>query len=101
MASSGEGVRLAVAALMYATGETQADVARGIGLDQTAISRRQAGTTTWSLTDLDRLAAHYGMHAVDLLCGVDHAVAKLPAHRRAAVLGGTQTVIPPQEGENQ
>ena len=95
MAGAVQGVRLAVAALMYATGETQADVARAVGRDQTAISRRQAGATAWSLADIDLLAAHYGMHAADLLRGADHAVAHLPAHRRAATLGGPR----PNTGE--
>ncbi|MGK5532077.1 hypothetical protein [Streptomyces sp. URMC 129] len=35
----------------------------------------------------------------DLLAGADHAVRRLPAHRRAAALGGTQTTIPAEEGD--
>lgn len=93
MPSSEEQLRLTVAALLYATGETQTDLGAGIGRGQTEISRRQSGASAWTLTDLDRLAEHYGIPVPDLLCGADHAVAKLPAHRRAAVLGGTQTVI--------
>ncbi|MGD9482892.1 helix-turn-helix domain-containing protein [Streptomyces sp. TRM70308] len=85
---------LTVAALMYATGETQADLGRGLGLSQGQISRKQGGKSLWTLADLDGLSAHYGIPVPDLLCGADHAVARLPARRRAAVLGGTQTLIP-------
>ncbi|MBB0231333.1 XRE family transcriptional regulator [Streptomyces calidiresistens] len=57
------------------------------------ISRRQSGATPWTLADLDALAAHYGIPVPDLLCGVDHALSRLPAHRRAATLGGTRATI--------
>ncbi|MEU8472814.1 hypothetical protein AB0F30_33890 [Streptomyces sp. NPDC029006] len=46
----------------------------------------------WSLGGLDRLAAHYGIPVPELLRGVDHAV-WLPAARRAACIGGTQTTL--------
>ncbi|MFD5322270.1 helix-turn-helix domain-containing protein [Streptomyces sp. NPDC127098] len=90
-------LRGTIAALMFATGETQSDLGRGIGLGQTQISRRQAGATPWTLADLDRLAAHYEMQVADLLAGSDHAVRRLPAHRRVDALGGTQSVISAQE----
>ncbi|MCZ7430134.1 helix-turn-helix domain-containing protein [Streptomyces sp. WMMC1477] len=93
MPSSEERLRLTVAALLYATGETQRDLAAGIGRGQSEVSRRQSGAVAWTLEDLDALAAHYGIAVPDLLCGADHAVAQLPARRRADVLGGTQTVI--------
>ncbi|MFF8868006.1 helix-turn-helix domain-containing protein [Streptomyces sp. NPDC015139] len=88
-------LRLTVAALMYATGETQTDLGRGLGLSQGQISRKQAGTTAWSLAALDRLAAHYGIPAPELLRGADHAVGLLPAARRAACIGATQTTLTP------
>ncbi|MFJ4609620.1 acyltransferase [Streptomyces griseus] len=53
--------RLTVAALMHLTGERQADRAAGLGLNQTQISRKQAGTASWSLTDVDKLSACYGI----------------------------------------
>ncbi|MFI7278614.1 helix-turn-helix domain-containing protein [Streptomyces sp. NPDC049879] len=92
-----ETLRLTVAALLYATGETQADLAAGIGIGQGQVSRRQSGAVAWQLADLDRLARHYGVPVPDLLSGSEHAVRRLPAHRRAAVLGGTQTVLPAGE----
>ncbi|WP_326594524.1 helix-turn-helix domain-containing protein [Streptomyces sp. NBC_01803] len=93
MSSTERDLRVTVAALMFATGETQTDLGAAIGLAQAQVSRRQAGTTPWTLADVDRLAAHYGIPVPDLLAGADHAVRRLPAHRRAATLGGTQTVI--------
>ncbi|MFF7183175.1 acyltransferase [Streptomyces sp. NPDC008121] len=91
-------LRLTVAALMYATGETQADLGRGLRLSQGQVSRKQtsaAGGSPWTLADLDRLSAHYSIPVPDLLCGVDHAVKRLPARRRAATVGGLQTTITP------
>jgi transcriptional regulator with XRE-family HTH domain len=93
MSSSERHLRLTVAALMYATGETQADLGRGLRLSQGQVSRKQAGESSWSLSDLDRLSAHYGIPVPDLLCGADHAVRLLPPARRAASIGGTQTTI--------
>ncbi|MQS06066.1 acyltransferase [Streptomyces alkaliphilus] len=98
MRSTEEQLRLTVAALLFATGETQRELGAGIGRGQTEISRRQSGATPWTLADLDALAAHYGIPVPDLLCGVDHALSKLPAHRRAATLGGTRaTITTPEE----
>lgn len=91
-------LRLTVASLMYATGETQADLAAGLRLSQGQVSRKQAASgrgSAWTLADLDRLSAHYGIPVADLLCGVDHAVSRLPSHRRAAMVGGVQTTITP------
>jgi transcriptional regulator with XRE-family HTH domain len=81
---------------MYATGETQADLGRGLRLSQGQVSRKQAGSikgSSWTLDDLDRLAAHYGIPVPDLVAGPECAVGRLPAHRRAATIGGTQTLI--------
>ncbi|MFI1890742.1 helix-turn-helix domain-containing protein [Streptomyces jumonjinensis] len=95
MASTEQHLRLTIAALMYATGEQQRDLGRGLRLSQAQVSRKQTGHASWSLTDLDRLSAHYGIPVPDLLCGVDHAVSKLAPQRRASVIGGTQTVLTP------
>ncbi|KQX44542.1 helix-turn-helix domain-containing protein (plasmid) [Streptomyces anulatus] len=73
MPSTEAPLRLTVAALMHLTGERQADLAAGLGLNQTQISRKQAGTTAWSLSDVDRLSAHYGIPVGDLLVGVKGA----------------------------
>ncbi|MEW1583730.1 helix-turn-helix domain-containing protein [Streptomyces microflavus] len=59
---------------MHLTGERQADLAAGLGLSQTQISRKQAGTATWTLADVDNLSAHYGIPVGDLLVGVDRAI---------------------------
>mgnify|MGYP004585513283 CR=1 FL=1 len=40
---------------MATTSSTQSDIARLIGLDQTAVSRRLLGRAHWSLDDLDAL----------------------------------------------
>ncbi|MFE2601703.1 helix-turn-helix domain-containing protein [Streptomyces sp. NPDC059396] len=95
MTSTERQLRLTVAALMYATGEHQRDLGHGLKLSQAQVSRKQSGRAVWSLADLDRLAAHYEIPVPDLLCGADHAVSRLPARRRAAVIGGTQSVITP------
>ncbi|MFF2527265.1 acyltransferase [Streptomyces liangshanensis] len=93
MTSTEQYLRLTVASLMYATGEDQRTLGAGLRLSQAQISRKQSGRASWLLGDLDRLSAHYGIPVPDLLRGADHAVSRLPAARRAAVIGGAQTVI--------
>ncbi|MGW2841863.1 helix-turn-helix domain-containing protein [Streptomyces sp. NPDC001493] len=95
MPSTEDVLRLTIGALMRLTGERQADLADGIGLSQTQISRKQAGTATWSLADVDRLSAHYGIPVPDLLAGVDRAVHCLPVRRRAPAPGAAQLTISP------
>ncbi|WP_103503929.1 helix-turn-helix domain-containing protein [Streptomyces sp. SM14] len=95
MTTTEQWVTLTVRALMHATGETQADLAAGLALSQPAVSLRLTGSRPWTLADLDALSAHYGVPVPDLVSGVDAAVRRLPAARRAPVCGGTQTVIPP------
>ena len=77
-----ELVRSAVAALLHATGESQAELAAGLGVSQAQVSRRQAGAAGWSLADCDAVAAHYGITAHDLLAGPTQATEALPAERR-------------------
>ncbi len=77
-----ESLRLTVAALMQATGESQRSVAEALGLTQTQVSRRQSGVTSWTLRDVDTLAGHYGVAALDLLSGPTKACEALPAGRR-------------------
>ncbi|MFI0763213.1 helix-turn-helix transcriptional regulator (plasmid) [Streptomyces anulatus] len=95
MPSTEATLRLTVAALMHPTGERQADLAARHGLNQTQISRKQAGTTSWSLADVDKLSAHYGIPVGDLLVGVDRATQCLPAGRRAPAPGAAQLTIHP------
>ncbi|MEV6319535.1 helix-turn-helix transcriptional regulator [Streptomyces sp. NPDC051776] len=79
-------LRLTITALMARTGEQQRDLAEGIGLSPTQVSRKQSAQRSWSLDDCDRLAAHYGMPVLDLLAGPTHAAHKLPEDRVAAAL---------------
>ncbi|MER7827613.1 acyltransferase [Streptomyces sp. NPDC096097] len=72
-----ELLRLTVAALMTRTGERQNVLADGLGLSQAQVSRKQAGRQHWSLGDVDGLAAHFGLHVLDLLAGPTHAVGVL------------------------
>lgn len=76
-----ESLRLTVAALMQVTGESQRSVATALGLTQTQVSRRQSGTISWSLRDVDVLAQHYGIGALDLLAGPTRACEALPTDR--------------------
>ncbi|WP_305610491.1 helix-turn-helix domain-containing protein, partial [Streptomyces sp. S-2] len=89
--STEETLRLTVAALMQLTRQRQPDVAAAIGLTQPQLSRRQSGKSAWTLTDCDRLAAHWGMPTLDLLAGPTHAAGCLPAARRSSV--GAQTAM--------
>ncbi|WP_326683059.1 helix-turn-helix domain-containing protein [Streptomyces sp. NBC_01237] len=91
--STEDTLRITVAALMRACGETQGDLGHGIRVSQGQVSRKQQGKALWSLSDVDRLCAHYGIPVPDLLAGPTHAVQMLPAARRAALLAGRQEVI--------
>ncbi|MEV7842237.1 helix-turn-helix domain-containing protein [Streptomyces albidoflavus] len=92
--STSEGtLRVTVAALMRACGENQTSLAAGLRITQGQVSRKQTGTAAWSLGDIDRLSAHYGIPVPDLLCGPTHAVGKLSHRRLASVVGGSQEVI--------
>ncbi|WSM81151.1 helix-turn-helix domain-containing protein [Actinacidiphila glaucinigra] len=85
-----ERVRIAVAALMHATGESQARVAEALGVTQGQVSRRQSGTAAWSLDDCDALAAHYGIDVLDLLAGPTRACDALPDDRHARTAARTR-----------
>ncbi|WP_328322961.1 helix-turn-helix domain-containing protein [Streptomyces sp. NBC_00455] len=90
--STEETLRVTVTAIAHRTGEQQSALAAALGLTQSQISRRQHGKAAWTLTDCDRLAAHWGMPVLDLLAGPTHAMTKLPADRIAS--GGQQTLVP-------
>ncbi|MEC4020504.1 helix-turn-helix domain-containing protein [Streptomyces sp. H27-D2] len=84
-----ESLRLTVAALMQATGESQRSIAAVLGLTQTQVSRRQSGAVSWSLRDVDVLAGHYGIGGPDLLSGPTRACESLPADRRRSAKAET------------
>ncbi|MFB7183570.1 acyltransferase [Streptomyces sp. NPDC056257] len=88
-----ELLRLTVAALMTRTGERQNVLADGLGLSQAQISRKQAGRQHWSLEDVDGLAAHFGLHVLDLLAGPTHAVGVL--HGSIPALRPSDIAAPP------
>ncbi|MEU2516072.1 helix-turn-helix domain-containing protein [Streptomyces syringium] len=90
-----ESLRLTVAALMQATGESQRAVASVLGLTQTQVSRRQSGAASWTLDDVDALAVHYGIGPLDLLAGPTRACEALPASRHRT----TATVKRGRSGE--
>jgi transcriptional regulator with XRE-family HTH domain len=71
-----------VAALLHATGESQAGLAAVLGVSQAQVSRRQSGTAAWSLADCDAVAEHYGIDVLDLLAGPTRASEALPEGRR-------------------
>lgn len=77
-----ERVRSAIAALLHATGESQADLAAALRVSQAQVSRRQSGAAAWSLADCDVVAAHYGIDVLELLAGPTRATESLPAQRR-------------------
>ncbi|MEW2588489.1 acyltransferase [Streptomyces virginiae] len=79
---------------MARTGERQNVVAEALGLSQAQVSRKQAGRQHWSLEDVDGLAAHYGLHVLDLLAGPTHAVGVL--HGSIPALRPADVAAPPQ-----
>lgn len=83
MMSTPRAFRATIAALMRATGETQAQLAAGLRLSQGQISRKQAGLHEWSLSDLDKVSAHYGIAVWDLIAGPEVALSKLSTSRQA------------------
>lgn len=81
--SLAERMRVTVAALMQAAGDSQATLAGVLGVTQAQVSRRQSGAAAWSLDDCDVLAVHYGIDVLDLMAGPSRACEALPDARRA------------------
>lgn len=77
-----ERVRSAVAALLHVSGESQIELAGALGVSQAQVSRRQSGAASWSLTDCEAVAAHYGIDVLDFFAGPTRATEALPAARR-------------------
>ncbi|MEU9576439.1 MULTISPECIES: helix-turn-helix domain-containing protein [Streptomyces] len=88
-----ERVRLSVAALLQVTGESQADLARVLGVAQAQVSRRQSGTVAWSLADCEAVAAHYGIDVLDLFAGPTRACDRVPAGRRRVTVRAASRAV--------
>ncbi|MGW7427829.1 helix-turn-helix domain-containing protein [Streptomyces sp. NPDC054813] len=80
-----ERVRSSVAALLYATGESQSALGAVLGVSQAQVSRRQRGSAAWTLADCEAVAAHYGIDVLDLMAGPTRAAEALSAARRRLV----------------
>jgi hypothetical protein len=73
MGSTLETLRVTVAALRQVSGQSQAEVAAGVGLTQEKVSRRQSGATPWTLDEVDALAGHFRIPVLALLAGPTRA----------------------------
>ncbi|WP_406430235.1 helix-turn-helix domain-containing protein [Streptomyces sp. NBC_00631] len=95
-----ERVRSAVAALLYASGESQSVLGAVLGVSQAQVSRRQRGSAAWTLADCEAVAAHYGIDVFDLMAGPTRATEALPARRRRALghRAGPQRASAVEEG---
>lgn len=76
-------IRASVAAVMNITGETYTDIGRAVDLADTLVSRRQRGLTSWRVSDLGRLADHWGIPPCSLISGPSDALAELDPARVA------------------
>lgn len=62
-----DNVSRVVKTLLTAHAQTQGDIAESLGMTQAAVSNKIAGKTRWSLDDIERLSAHFGVPAPVLL----------------------------------
>lgn len=62
-----ERVTTSVRVEMALRRETQADLARVLGVTQTSVSSRLRGRTRWSVDDLDKMAEHFGVEVSALV----------------------------------
>jgi hypothetical protein len=93
MGSTLETLRATVAALRQVTGQSQAEIAAGVGLTQEKVSRRQSGATAWTLDEVDALAGHFRIPVLALLAGPTRACEALEAVNR-------MTAVTTVEGES-
>ena len=81
-------LREVIKEVLSLTCENHTDLGRAIGMSGTLVSRRQSGSTQWSVSELGRLAEHWGIPPGVLLAGLKAALLALPeervAQRRAA-----------------
>jgi hypothetical protein len=69
-----QGVSLTVTTVRAALQQREADVARGMGISQSALNRKVLGKSNWTVKDLSALGASWGCHPSDLLQGPTHAL---------------------------
>lgn len=74
---SSDQVSAVVRVYMALHGESHEDVAGVVGLTRPAVSARLNGRTPWSLGDVDKLAAHYGVSASTFLDEVPDVMTRL------------------------
>lgn len=60
--------------VIAATGETQLQVGKVLGVALPSASRRFTGHVRWTLEDVEKLARHWNVQPIDLLQGHLHAV---------------------------
>lgn len=74
---SDEAVSTNLRVFMALQRETHEQVAAVLGFTRPALSARLNGRTAWSLNDIDRLAAHYGIPPGQLLAPPPNVLDKL------------------------
>jgi hypothetical protein len=74
-------LRESIAAVLQVTGEQYKDLAVVTELAPPLVSRRQRGVISWRISDIGRLAEHWGMGADELFAGPARAVAGIPKKR--------------------
>ncbi|PKA38326.1 MULTISPECIES: hypothetical protein [Streptomyces] len=96
MMDTASTLRATIRALMQTTGESQRTLAASIGMAQPQVCRRMRADgrgSAWTLDDLDKLSAHWGIPVPDLIAGPDAALRSLAPERRATTIGGQQTML--------
>ncbi|MGW6876191.1 helix-turn-helix domain-containing protein [Streptomyces xanthophaeus] len=74
-------VRGSVAAILNVTGETWTELGAAVGLTTDTVSRRQKGTSAWTIADLGRLGDHWRISPSSLVSGPTEALATLSTER--------------------
>lgn len=62
-----KGIDVSLAAFMRANGLTQADVAKAMGMSESALSKRRRGIVTFDLREASKLASFMGRSLDELL----------------------------------
>lgn len=82
---SQEVVTRTVRHLMVHLNETQADIGQVLGLKGPSVSLRMTGRRQWSLSDVDKLAQHWGCQSWDVLQGPMVCLQRVIERRGGAV----------------